>query len=377
MSTLNRSKAEVNLKNLAHNFIQIKKFAGGADIIAVIKADAYGHGAIEVARVYEELGASILAVACLDEALALRQSGISCPIMIFGTTPPDFAKTLYENDIIQSVYSKDYAKSLSEAAESFGGKIKIHIKLDTGMTRFGIYAHPGSEHAAADEAYEITKLKNLTADGIFTHFSEAESPDTSFTESQFNSFLRVIEILKSQGITFNFCHCANSAAVVNYKKAHLNCIRPGHLLYGYSPDGKNIPELDLRPALTFKALIGDVRRVSRGDSLSYGRTFVAEHDMKVAVVCIGYADGVLRSLSNRGVFLINGKRAPILGRVCMDLTLVDVTNIPDVKPFDEAVIFGQQGSALLSPLEQAKVAGTISYELFTSVSKRVERTYLR
>ncbi len=376
MSVLNRTEAQINLKNLSHNFKQIKAFTKGADIIAVVKADAYGHGALEAASLYEKLGASILAVACLDEALLLRESGISAPIMILGATPIHLAGFLTKNNIIQSVHSLEYAKSLSHAADALGKKIAVHIKLDTGMSRFGIYSHCNFTGSAADAAYEICKLPHLVAEGIFTHFAEAENPDTSFTDKQFESFLRVVEILKSRGITFKFCHCANSAAVVNYKRAHLNCVRPGLLLYGYSLDGNKIEGLDLRPALTFKALIGDVRKVLCGDSLSYNRTFVAERDMTVAVVCCGYADGVSRALSNRGFFLINGRRAKILGNVCMDLTLVDVTDIPDVKPFDEAVIFGSQREAYLSPVEQATIAGTISYELLTSISKRVPRTYL-
>ena len=375
MSVLNRTEAEINLENLAHNFREIKNFTNGADIIAVVKADAYGHGALEVAALYEKLGASILAVACLDEALFLRSGGISAPIMILGATPIHLAKFLTENELIQSVPSLEYAKSLDSAARELKKKISVHIKLDTGMSRFGIYSHSSFAKSAAEDVFEITKLPNLIPDGIFTHFAEAENPDTAFTDEQFESFMHVVEILKERGKTFRFCHCANSSAVVNYKRAHLNCVRPGLILYGYSPDGNPVPGLDLRPSLTFKALIGDVRRVFAGDSLSYNRTFVADKDMTVAVVSCGYADGVPRALSNRASFLINGHRAKILGNVCMDLTIVDVTDIPDVKPFDEAIVFGGEKSAFLSPFEQAKHAGTISYELLTSISKRVPRTY--
>ncbi len=375
MSIINRSEARVDLSRLSHNFTEIKKITNNADIIAVVKADAYGHGATEVARLFEKLGAAILSVACLDEALELRTSGITIPIMIFGATPARFATTLAEQNIIQSVHSLSYAKELSEAATAIGKTISVHIKLDTGMSRFGLYAHKSSIESAAEEALSITNLEGLSAEGIFTHFAEAENPDTAFTDEQFESFMGVCDILKAHGKTFKFCHCANSAAVVNYKRAHLRCVRPGLLLYGYSPSGKPVSGLDLKPALTFKSLIADIRKVQKGDSISYNRTFVAEHDMTIAVICCGYADGISRTFSNRGAFLINGHRAPILGNVCMDLTVVDVSGIPDIKPFDEAVIFGEQAGSVISPDELASLSGTITYELLTSISKRVPRTY--
>ena len=375
MKILNRAEATVNLENLAHNFNEIKRHTGGADIIAVVKADAYGHGSVQVARLFEKLGAAILAVACLDEALELRTNGICAPIMILGATPVHFTPILSKHNIIQSVHSLSYAKELAESASALGRTVMVHIKLDTGMSRFGLYAHKDSLHDAADEALAITNLDGLRAEGIFTHFAEAENPDTSFTDEQFENFLSVCDILKERGKTFKFCHCANSAAVVNYKKAHLSCVRPGLLLYGYSPLGDDMAGLDLRPVITFKSLVADVRKLQAGDSISYNRTFLAEHDMTVAVVCCGYADGISRALSNRGAFLINGHRAPILGNVCMDLTVVDVSGIPDINPFDEVVIFGEQNGSVLSPNELASLSGTITYELLTSISKRVLRTY--
>lgn len=375
MRVLNRTEATVNLANLAHNFGEIKRYTGGADIIAVVKADAYGHGSVPVARLFEKLGAAILAVACLDEALELRSNGISAPVMILGATPVHFTSILAEHNFIQSVHSLNYAKDLSDTARALGKTLSIHIKLDTGMSRFGLYAHKNSLESAAEEALAITKLDGLSADGIFTHFAEAENSDVTFTDEQFESFMSICNILKSNGKTFKFCHCANSAAVVNYKRAHLSCVRPGLLLYGYSPSGDGTADLDLRPALTFKSLIADIRNVHKGDSISYSRTFVAEHDMTIAIVCCGYADGISRALSNRGTFLINGHRAPILGNVCMDLTVVDVSGIPDIKPFDEVVVFGEQNGSVISPNELASLSETITYELLTSISKRVPRTY--
>lgn len=375
MNILSRTEAKIDLKAIEHNFNEIRRFTNAEKIICVIKADAYGHGVLPVAKLYESLGADMLAVACLDEALELRRGGISAPIIILGATPTKLAGLLSENNIVQSVHSLDYAEELNCAAKTLGKSITVHIKLDTGMSRFGIYAHRGYTKSAADAAKKITKLSNLRTDGIFTHFAEAENNDTAFTDEQFDSFSQVCDILKSRGITFNFCHCANSASVVNYKKAHLNCVRPGLILYGYSPTGKPIPGLDLVPAMTFKSLIADVREIKAGDTVSYNRNFTAPRDMKIAVVLCGYADGLPRALSGKGYFLINGVCAPILGNVCMDLTLVDVSDIPNVSAFDEAVIFGKQGDSSISPCELASLAGTISYELLTSISKRVPRTY--
>lgn len=375
MTISKRTEAFVDLAVIEHNFREIRKFTNNAGMICVIKADAYGHGSVTLGKLYERLGAEILAVACVEEAIELRRGGITSPILVFGATPPALCNLLAENNIMQSVHSLEYASQLSAAAKALGTAITVHIKLDTGMSRLGIYAHRDSELSAADMAEKITKLPNLFADGIFTHFAEAENEDTTFTDEQFASFMKVVDILKERQITFNFCHCANSAAVVNYKRAHLNCVRPGLLLYGYSPTGKAVSGLDVKPAMTLKSLIADVREIKKGDTVSYNRRFTAPHDMKIAVVSCGYADGLPRALSGKGYFLIGGKRAPILGNVCMDLTLADVSDIPEVKPFDEALIFGTQNGEVLSPSELASLCDTIAYELLTSVSKRIPRTY--
>ncbi len=374
MSILKRMEASVNLERIEHNFFEIRRFTGGAAMICVIKADAYGHGAVRLGLLYEKLGAEMLAVACLDEALELRRAGIELPILILGATPAKFAYLLAQNDFVQSVHSLNYALELETELSRLGKTLGIHIKLDTGMSRFGIYARKDYLDSAISAIEHITKCPHLRAEGIFTHFAEAEIEDLSFTDEQFDNFTTIVGSLAERGITFNFCHCANSAAVVNYKKAHLRCVRPGLILYGYSPTGKPTEGLDLLPAMTLRSLIADVKPIRKGDAISYNRTSVAERDMVVAVVSCGYADGLHRSLSNRGFFLIGGKRAPILGNVCMDLTIVDVTDIDGVKPFDEAIIFGGEND-FLSADELASIANTIPYELLTSVSKRVPRTY--
>lgn len=376
INTIKRAEAVINLSHIEHNFREIKKFIGNKKIICVIKADAYGHGAATLGKLYEELGADILAVACIDEALRLKSAGIRTPVMILGATPPEFAGSLSDNGIIQTVPCLEYARLLDAELSKQNKKLSVHIKLDTGMSRLGVYAHKSYIEAAADEAEKITGLKFLSAEGIFTHFSEAESEDTVFTEEQLDCFLSVVDILEKRGKTFEFCHCANSAAVVNYNKAHLSCVRPGLVLYGLSPTGKDVPGLNLHPAMTFRSCIADVRYIKKGDAISYNRRFTAQRDMKIAVVSCGYADGLHRALSGKASCLIGGKRAPILGNICMDLFLADISEIPDVKPFDEVVIFGSQNGEYISPDELAHLSGTISYELLTSISKRVVRTYI-
>ena len=375
MTGCKRIEARINLKNAEHNFREIERYCGGASVIAVIKADAYGHGATELAKLYTRLGAKMLAVACLDEALELRKSGITLPILILGYTPPEYVPLLLKNDISQAVFSGKYATLLSDAASNCKKKLSVHIKLDTGMTRLGIYAHRGHFMQAADEAENICTLQGVAADGIFTHFAEAEISDKAFTDEQFESFSQTVSELSERGISFKFCHCANSAGVLNYKKSHMSCVRPGLALYGLNPGVKCADGIELRPVMTLAALVADVREVRKGDSVSYNRHFIAPRDMRIAIVSAGYADGVPRCLSGRASFLIGGRRAPIIGNICMDLTVLDISDIPNVSQGDEAVIFGTQGDAKLSVDELASLSGTISYELLTSVSKRVVRTY--
>ena len=375
-NTKERAEAVINLSNIEHNFREIRRFTGTKKIICVIKANAYGHGAKTLGKLYEELGADILAVACIDEALQLRNAGIRTPVMILGPTPPELAEVLSDNGIIQSVSGLEYARLLDAELSKKSKRLSVHIKLDTGMTRLGIYAHNSNIEAAADEAEKITKLSSLSSDGIFTHFSEAEIDDTAFTEEQLDCFLRVVDILEKRGKTFEFCHCANSAGVVNYKKAHLSCIRPGLILYGLTPTDKSVPGLNLRPAMTFKSRVADIRNIKKGDAISYNRRYIAPRDMKIAVVSCGYGDGLHRALSGKACCLIKGKRVPLLGNICMDLFLADISEIPDVAPFDEVVLFGAQNGGYISPDELAALCGTISYEILTSVSKRVTRTYI-
>ncbi len=372
MTEFKRTEAEINLDSARKNYLEIKRLTNGADIIAVIKANAYGHGDVELGHLYEKLGSPILAVACLSEALKLRQSGISVPILIFGRTPPALASVLSENNFIQSVFSYEYSKELSDAASS---PVSVHIKLDTGMTRLGIYAHEGHTLSAADEAEKICALKNISAEGIFTHFADSDGETRDFTEEQLASFLATVDELSSRGLSFKFCHCANSGAVLHYKKAHLSCVRPGLILYGVCPDDKP-HDLKLSPVMTFKSTIADIRHIKQGDTVSYGRTYTAERDMRVAVVSAGYADGIPRLLSNKASFLVCGKRAPVLGRICMDLLVVDVSEIPEAKIGGEVVFFGEQNGKSISATEFAALAGTISYEALTSVSLRANYTFL-
>ncbi len=368
-------QAQIDLKNAEHNFREIQRITNGADIIAVVKANAYGHGACELSRLYESLGAKVLAVARFEEALEIRGSGVTLPILIFGYTSPALVPSLIENNFSQTVFSRSYAEALSEEAEKCGKKLSVHIKLDTGMTRMGIYAHQKCFMQAADEVYKICLLGGLSPDGIFTHFAESEVSDSAFTDEQFESFSETVSELSRRGISFKFCHCANSAGVLNYKKTHLRCVRPGLALYGLNPGVRNLEDVDLRPVMTLSTVIADVRDIRAGDTVSYNRHFTAPRDMRIAVIAAGYADGVPRALSNRASFLIHGRRAQILGNVCMDLIVLDVTNIPEASRGDEVIIFGTQGGELLPVEELSDLAGTITYEILTSVAKRVVRTY--
>ncbi len=375
MSKENIIEARINLKNAEHNFREIERITKGSSIMAVVKADAYGHGAVELSRLYESLGSKILAVARLEEALEIRNGGVSVPILILGYTDKSLVNILLENNLSQTVFSCDYAEELSREAEKYGKKLPVHIKLDTGMTRLGVYAHRSCCTQAVDEISKICSLGGISPDGIFTHFAEAEVSDSAFTDEQFESFSHILSELSHRGISFKFCHCANSAGVLNYKKSHLEYVRPGLALYGHNPGVENLKGIDLRPVMTLSSVVIEVRDIRAGDTISYNRHFKASRDMRVAVVAAGYADGIPRLISNRTSFLIHGRRAPILGNVCMDLIVVDVTDIPETVRGDEVVIFGSQEDAYLPIEELAEAAGTISYELLTSVSKRVVRTY--
>lgn len=368
-----RAWAEISLSNLEHNYKEIRRhLPEKCHFLGVVKADAYGHGAVRVAERLQKLGADYLAVACLDEAVQLRQAGIYLPILILGRTEPTLAPVLAEQGLTQAVGSLEDAQALSQALD--GRSCKVHIKLDTGMSRLGFRVDESEELA---QAAAVMMLKGLEPEGVFTHFAVSdELPESeNFTRVQFAHFQAAIAELESRsGRSFSLRHSANSGAVLHYPEMVQDMVRPGLLLYGMYPDSQR-ENFDLRPVMTVKARIVAVKELHPGDSVSYGRTFIAQTPMRIAVVSIGYADGLHRVLSGRMQMLVKGRVAHQLGRICMDLCMVDITDIPEVKPGDVAVVFGRDGQ-VVQPVEVlAEAAQTISYEMVCAVSRRVPRIY--
>lgn len=367
-----RTWAQISLPALEHNYRALRAMLpAGCRLLGVVKANAYGHGAVPVARKLVELGCEMLAVACLEEAIELRDAGITAPVLVFGATLPEFARQVVERDITQAVFTMELAQALSGAAAELGKNARVHIKLDTGMSRVGVFAHDAQR--AAKEIAELCALPCLEAEGIFTHFANSDG-DEAYTMLQFTRFLDVIsELEKSHGITFAIRHCANSAAALQYPCTHLDMVRPGIAMYGHYPD-PSCAGLDgpgLVPVMSVYTRVSAVREVPAGTPVSYGCTSVVERDTRLAVLPIGYGDGLFRLLSNRFWVEFDGKRAPILGRICMDMCMVDVTDLPQVKVGDVATVFGTD-----KPLEQAAdLLGTIQYELLCAVSSRVPRLY--
>jgi alanine racemase len=377
--------AEVDLQALAHNVRELRRVANPqAALMAVVKANGYGHGALEVARVALAQGARYLAVARFDEAFNLRKAGIEAPLLLFGATLPDQVDYLCRHDIRAAVNSLAGARQLSVAAAARNRTLKVHLKIDTGMGRLGLWAEglagtPGndsSEGASMETIGTIAALPGLELEGIFTHFANADSRNTAHTRGQFALFEQLLAQLAAHGIQISLRHAANSAALLAMPETHLNLVRPGIALYGLWPSEKmKRHSIDLRPALTLKSTVIQVKSVDRGFAVSYGSTHVTSRPTRIATIPIGYADGYSRRLSAQGHMLVRGVRAPILGRVCMDLTLIDVGRIPDVLPGDEVVLIGRQGAEEISADEIARRLATINYEVVSALTARVPRVY--
>lgn len=369
-----RTWAEIDLSNLEHNYRALRgMLPSGCRFVGVVKANAYGHGAVPVAKKLEKLGAEYLAVACLDEAAQLRQAGIKTPILMLGPTPSAFAQELLELDVTQSVQDLRAARELSAAAEQAGKRLKVHIKVDTGMSRLGFLCDEENLDHSVDDIVKASALPGIELEGIFTHFANADG-DEAYSMRQLTRFLDVTERLAERGVKFAIRHCAASAAVLNYPCAHLDMVRPGIALYGHYPDPSCV-DLDgpgLLPVMTVKTRVAAVRELPAGTCISYGCTYTLDRDSRLAVLPIGYADGLDRRLSNRTEMLLHGQRVPVLGRICMDMCMVDVTDLPEAAVGDVATVFGPE-----LPLEEkADRLGTIQYELLCGISPRVPRVYL-
>ena len=367
-----RTWAEIDLGAIEHNYRAMReKLPVGCRFLGVVKADAYGHGAVEVAKLLEKLGCEYLAVACLDEVRILRRAGIAAPILILGYTPPAYAPELAELSATQAVGSLEMAKALSDALAVTGKTLKIHLKLETGMGRTGFRAFEGADMTPAVEA---VRLPNLLAEGVFTHFcvSDGEANVRDFTNVQLARFKAACETIEEVwGGTFSIRHCANSGAVHAFPETYLDMVRPGVSLYGMYP-GPVRENISLIPAMTLKTRVACVELHEPGDTISYGRTFMVEKPSKIAVLPIGYADGLHRVLSGKLKVFINGQVVSQVGRICMDMCMVDVTGL-EVKPGDEVEIFGRR-----MPIDDvADAAGTIHYEITCAVSPRVPRVYVK
>ena len=373
---MKRTWAEVSMERLAHNYHNLRALTPqGTKYLGLVKADAYGHGAIPVAKELEKLGADYLGVATLDEAIEVRDAGIKTPILILGCTSAFYAEELIKYQVTQACYDIDFARELSERAVKAGGEITVHIQCDTGMTRLGFQCNEESIDRSAREIAEAVRLPGLKAEGIFTHFSDSDGSE-EYTMMQFNRFLDIIDRVKQTGFEFAIRHCANSAATGLYPATYLDMIRPGIVQFGHFPDANMDPGLcDLVSVLELKSRVATVRTVPANTPVSYGRTNTTKRETRLAVIPVGYGDGFCRGFSNRLEVLIHGQRAPIFGRVCMDMCMVDVTDIPDVKEGDIAVLYGNDPAAT-SVDEAAGIMNTISYELLCVLTKRIPRIYL-
>lgn len=365
------TEAEVDLAALDYNYHQLRQRTPPAvKFLAVVKADAYGHGAVPVSKRLEELGTDLLGVATVKEGTELREGGIQKPILVLSGVYAEEVEAVLEYHLTPMLYRLEVAETLSAAAGAQGTKVPVHIKVDTGMGRIGVLAEE-----AADFMNRVRKLENLKIEGIASHFSTADEENSAFAAEQLERFSRTIEEMKQLNINPPFRHIANSAGLVNLPSAHFNVVRPGIMLYGSYPTPSLKAKISLRQVMSWKSRIAGLKKVPEGYPISYGRTFITQRPSIIAAIPVGYADGYHRLFSNRAEVLIKGKRASVVGRVCMDWTMVDVTDIPGAEVGEEVVLMGSQLGQEITSEEMGEWMGTISYEILCSVGKRVHRIY--
>ena len=368
-----RTWAEIFPANIRHNYEAIRRsLPEGCRFLGVVKADAYGHGALPVAKLLQEAGADYLAVSCLDEALELRDGGVSMPILILGHTPREYTATLIERDITQTVSALAKAKEYSAAAAELGKTLRVHLKLDTGMSRLGFLCAGSYFDGGVENVVQTCRLPHLEIEGVYTHFAVSDEPgeeNEAYTRAQFRLFCDVIAAAEARGCRFPIKHCANSGAVLNYPETALDMVRPGLLLYGY---GDREGKLGLRPCMRLVTTVSTIKYYEPGTCVSYGRRFVTERRTRMGVLAIGYADGLPRLCSNRVSFAAGKGFAPQRGSICMDMCMVDLTDRPEVQVGGEVELFGERNDIC----QLSDAAQTIPYELLCAVSKRVPRVYL-
>lgn len=365
------TRAEINLGAIAFNLQGIRRQVAPAGIMAVVKADAYGHGALQVSRVALEEGASYLAVAVIDEAIALRKAGIEAPLLVFGGFSHEDARLFVDWELDATVFDRQGLALISQAARKRNRPVRVHVKADTGMGRLGVdfrEAVPFIEMVRNTEGVELT--------GLYTHFATSDALDKSYANLQLLRYKSLIDELASKGIRIPLKHTANSGAILDMPGSWFDLVRPGIMMYGHYPSAETTGSVEIHPAMSFKTAVIQVKQIERGQSVSYGRTFIADRLMTIATLPVGYADGYNRLLSNRGEVLIRGRRFPVAGRVCMDLIMAAAGAGDEIRTGDEVVLFGRQGDEEISVASICELLGTIPYEVTCWVSKRVPRVYM-
>lgn len=366
--------AEVDLGKLAYNMKNIKKLVSQKEVIAVVKADGYGHGAVDLIDTLVQNGADKLAVAVLGEGIELRRNNIETPIIILGFTPLEFARELCDYNIEQTVYDLEYTKNLSRIAIENNTRVKVHIALDTGMGRIGFIPNKESINLIK----EISSLKGIEVVGLFTHFSTADESDKTYTTNQFKKFCDFNKMLEEENIQIPLKHVANSGAIIDICETTLDAVRAGIILYGYYPsDEVNKENLNLKQVLTLKAKVSHVKEMEKDMYISYGRTFKTKRKSIIATLPIGYADGYPRLLNGKGKVIINGKLSSVVGQICMDQCMIDVTDVGEVKVGDEVILLGSHGNVKYDANDIAEAIGTINYEVLCMIKQRVPRVYIK
>lgn len=382
MEFIKRTWAEIDLDALTYNIEQIKnKIPENQKIMGILKGDAYGHGDGFIGRKLQDAGFSWFGVSNIEEGMSLREEKITTPILVLGYSPIEFTHCLQKYDLTQCVMGLDYGKMLQKQGELLNCIFKVHIKLDTGMSRIGFQCDDDFFEQSLKEITEISNMKNLEITGIFTHYAVADSfsdEDKKFTNLQLNRFQKMVNTLKERGIEVGITHSSNSASTIsgiNEKESELDMCRVGIITYGLLPSKECEGLISLKPLMTLKTNIGFIKNVKSGTSISYGLTYATDKDCVIATIPIGYADGYSRKMSNNGYMLVGGKLAPIVGRICMDQMMLDITHIKDVEIGDEVVVFGSQKGVDLPVEELANSLGTINYEITSIITKRVPRVY--
>lgn len=378
MDYLKRTWAEISLDNLNHNYHALReKLPSECRFLGVVKADAYGHGAVPVSRHLKELGAEFLAVSNFEEATQLRCNGIRGPILILGYTPVKYAEDLAKMGIRQEVHSLEYARALNERLKGLHRRLRVHIKLDTGMSRLGFFAYDHEQ--TVEELKEVARMDNLLIEGVFTHFPVADSidgADENFTRTQFERFTSMLTTLQGVGIKPEIRHCCNSGASILYPEYAMDMIRPGIATYGVLPSGDLRGRIDLKPVMSLRSTIFQIRDFEPNITVSYGRTYTTRDPERIAVVGIGYADGLPRSFSNNISFLLHGKRVPQVGRICMDMCMIDISKVPEAQVNDVVTVFGEDGGDEIEVESLSNRLNTIPYEILCGINKRIPRIYL-